>query len=86
MRIHVLRLPLVEMGGIHEEPFALIVDQFQPGVTSEETAARERTVTMFAEQAGARALWVTEQTVEIVEQPVPAVLDTVADVDDLLEF
>ncbi|WP_431928564.1 hypothetical protein [Nonomuraea jabiensis] len=80
MRIHVLRLPLVEMGGTHEEPFALIVDQFHGAPESQQT------LMTFAEQAGARALWVTEETVEIVEQPVPAVLGTVALDDDLLEF
>ncbi|MEV1167357.1 hypothetical protein [Nonomuraea sp. NPDC049784] len=77
MRIHVLRLPLVEMGGIHEEPFALIADQFHGD------AACQQTLMAFAEQAGARALWVT---VEIVEPPVPAVLDTVALDDDHLEY
>jgi hypothetical protein len=72
VRIQVLRLPLVELGGIHEEPFALIADQF------EGSPECQKTLKAFADQAGARAMWVTEESVEIVEQPVPAVLETVA--------
>ena len=54
VRIHVQRLPLIELGGVHEEPFALIVDQFHGEPECQQT------LTTFAEQAGARALWVTE--------------------------
>jgi hypothetical protein len=76
VRIQVLRLPLVELAGIHEEPFALIADQFDGAPESQQT------LMAFAERAGARALWMTEQTVEIVETPVPALLETLATDDD----
>ncbi|GAB2918567.1 hypothetical protein ACFMQL_20465 [Nonomuraea fastidiosa] len=75
MRIQVLRLPLIEMGGIHEEPFALIVDQAQPG---EDLA----TLTEFSEKIGARAMWVTEQTVEVVEPATSQWVEAVATDDD----
>ncbi len=76
MRIQVLRLPLVEVAGIHEEPFALIADQFNGAPESQQT------LMAFAEQAGARALWMAGETVEVVETPDPAVLETLAADDD----
>ncbi|SDL73683.1 hypothetical protein SAMN05421874_12841 [Nonomuraea maritima] len=79
MRIQVLQLPLIEMGGIHEEPFALIVDQAQPGDDTE-------SLNDFSEKIGARAMWVTEQTVEVVEPAPPQWIDAVAADDDHPEY
>ncbi|MEQ4717898.1 hypothetical protein [Nonomuraea sp. B19D2] len=73
MRIQVLRLPLIELGGVSEEPFALIVDQAQ----YENGGWSEPALAVFAEQIGARGIWVTNQTVEIVEPELPNVVDHV---------
>ena len=82
MRIQVLRLPLIEMGGINEEPFALIVDQFQPG----DGGQCEKSLYEFSEKIGARAMWTTEQTVEVVEPAPPEWLEAVATDDDHPEY
>ncbi|MGR6915406.1 hypothetical protein ACU635_14270 [[Actinomadura] parvosata] len=73
MRIQVLRLPLLELGGVSEEPFALIADQVQRDVG----AWSEPSLAEFAERIGARAVWVTDQTVEIVEPELPHIVDHV---------
>ncbi|MFC7582451.1 hypothetical protein ACFQYP_00575 [Nonomuraea antimicrobica] len=78
MRIQVLRLPLMEFGGVSEEPFALIVDQVQ----RDDNGWSEPAMAVFAEQIGARGVWVTGQTVEIVEPELPHVVDHVP-FDDL---
>ncbi|MEV4079738.1 hypothetical protein AB0J43_05535 [Nonomuraea fuscirosea] len=73
MRIQVLRLPLYELGGISEEPFALIVDQAPP----EGSEGSAPALAVFAEQIGARGVWVTPATVEIVESYLPDLVDHV---------
>lgn len=55
MRIQVLRLPLLELGGVSEEPFALIVDQVQ----RDDGDWSEPSLAVFAKQIGARGIWVT---------------------------
>ncbi|MEV1003419.1 hypothetical protein [Nonomuraea sp. NPDC050202] len=73
MRIQVLRLPLYELGGVSEEPFALIADQAPPEGDGWSMPA----LAVFAEQIGARGVWVTPQTVEIVDQFPPEIVDHV---------
>jgi DNA-binding transcriptional regulator YhcF (GntR family) len=62
MRIQVLPLPSVVVGDDVQEPFALIVDQHNSDM-DETTADAWRT---FKESAGARALLITPDTVEVV--------------------
>ncbi|TYB71230.1 hypothetical protein FXF51_01985 [Nonomuraea sp. PA05] len=73
MRIHVLRLPLYELGGVSEEPFALIVNQAPPEGDGWSMPA----LAVFAEQIDARGVWVTAHTVEIVDQFPPEIVDHV---------
>lgn len=79
MRIHVLRLPMYELGGVSEEPFALIVDQAGPPEEEEggEGGWSAPSLAVFAEQIGARGVWVTRETVEIVEPCLPELVDHV---------
>ncbi|WP_188197234.1 hypothetical protein [Nonomuraea sp. SYSU D8015] len=81
MRIQVLRLPLYEIGDISEEPFALIVDQAGPPEGDEgdgdDGGWSLPSLAVFAEQIGARGVWVTPATVEIVEPQLPDVVDHV---------
>jgi hypothetical protein len=73
MRIQVLRLPLYELAGVSEEPFALIVDQ----APAEGDDWSLPSLAVWAEQIGARGVWVTAQTVEIVEPHLPNLIDYV---------
>ncbi|MGW4800760.1 hypothetical protein ACWEPC_50915 [Nonomuraea sp. NPDC004297] len=77
MRVQVLRLSLYEIGGVSEEPFALIMDQ----APAEGDGWSTPTLAVFAEQIGARGVWVTGQTVEIVEPHLPDVVDHLLAVD-----
>ncbi|WP_327090274.1 hypothetical protein OIE66_06530 [Nonomuraea sp. NBC_01738] len=60
---------------MHEEPFALTVDQVPVN------PACQQALMTFAEQTGTRALWATKET---VESAVPAVMETPAADDDHL--
>ncbi|NRQ34504.1 hypothetical protein HII36_22015 [Nonomuraea sp. NN258] len=73
MRIQVLRLPLYEIGGVAEEPFALIVDQ----APDEGDGWWMPSLAVFSEQGGARGVFVTGHTVEIVEPQLPDLVDHV---------
>lgn len=82
MRIQVLRLPLYELGGVSEEPFALIVDQVGPPEEENDNDGDQGgwslpSLAVFSEQIGARGVWVTGRTVEIVEPYLPDVVDHV---------
>jgi hypothetical protein len=72
MRIQILPLPAVMVGDDLQEPFAVIVDQFEWPI-DESASAKWR---QFKEQCGARAVLVEPETVEIVDRdaepaPVP---------------
>lgn len=64
MRIQILPLPSVVVGDDVQEPFALIVDQYDADV-DEQMAEGWRT---FKENCGARALLITPDTVEVVDR------------------
>ncbi|GIH91960.1 hypothetical protein ACFFMN_33870 [Planobispora siamensis] len=64
MRIQVLNLPSVVVGEDVQEPFALIVDQAGTAAEVDHNLAR---LTTFATQIGAQGLFVTQETVEIVD-------------------
>ncbi|TMR90605.1 hypothetical protein [Nonomuraea basaltis] len=68
-----LRLPLMGLGRVSEEPFALIVDQAPP----EGDGRSMPSLAVWAEQIGARGVWVTPETVEIVEPDLPEIVDHV---------
>ena len=64
MRIQILPLPSVVVGDDVEEPFALIVDQHDSDV-DQQTADEWH---QFKTSAGARALLITPDTVEVVDR------------------
>ena len=64
MRIQILPLPAVMVGDDLQEPFAVIVDQFEWPI-DESASAKWR---QFKEQCGARAVVVDPGTVEIVDR------------------
>jgi len=64
MRIQILPLPSAVVGDDAQEPFALIVDQHNADM-DETTADAWRT---FKDNAGARALLITPDTVEVVDR------------------
>lgn len=73
MRIQILPLPSVVVGDNVEEPFALIVDQHDSDMDQQTADEWQR----FKDSAGARALLITPDTVEVVDryadaQPAPS--------------
>jgi hypothetical protein len=66
MRIQILPLPAVVVGDVVDEPFAIVVDQFNNERLNigGEMAGWDA----FREACGARALHITEDTVEIVDR------------------
>ncbi|MEV7013307.1 hypothetical protein [Streptosporangium sp. NPDC051022] len=73
MRIQILTLPSVVVGENVEEPFALIVDQCGPVTVpaSNDAEIWQR----FKQDCGARAILVTDETVEIVDPYLQHVAD-----------
>lgn len=70
MRIQVLPLPLVTReDGQHEEPFALIIDQYN-GPYGRRTGFIDA-AEQFRDDCGARSVLVTEETVEVVAPRLP---------------
>ncbi len=72
MRIQILPLPSVVVGEVVEEPFALIVDEFD-GLPSEAEAAQW---SKFAKDCGARAVAFSGKTVDVVN---PYISDLIPD-------
>ena len=66
MRLQILELP--EGSGDDRPPFVLIVDQYEPVEASPEKLLRHQDV---AEQIGARAVLVFEETIDIPANDVP---------------
>lgn len=64
MRIQILPLPSVMVGDDMEEPFALIVDQHDADLDQQTADEWQR----FKTSAGARALLITPDTVEVVDR------------------
>jgi hypothetical protein len=64
MRIQILPLPSVVKGDDVEEPFAIVVDQFEHPIDESATARWQQ----FKEQCGARAVLVDPGTVEVVDR------------------
>lgn len=72
MRIQILPLPSYMVGDDMEEPFALIVDGCQYDnlelVPSDVRVAALDRWKRFGEEDGARAVFVTDETIEVVSQ------------------
>ncbi|MEU4574847.1 hypothetical protein [Nonomuraea sp. NPDC023979] len=64
MRIQILPLPTVVKGDDVEEPFALIVDQHDVDMDEQTAEQWDR----FKTSAGARALLIVPDTVEVVDR------------------
>ncbi|WP_326642928.1 hypothetical protein OG884_05910 [Streptosporangium sp. NBC_01755] len=64
MRIQILPLPHVVVGEVVEQPFALVVDQYDAPTTEEEFDLWQH----FKQECGARAVLVTPETVEVVDR------------------
>ncbi|MFD9949700.1 hypothetical protein ACFWYW_55560 [Nonomuraea sp. NPDC059023] len=71
MRIQILPLPSVQVGDDMTEPFALIVDQCEYESLQHVTPAARETLNAawkrFAEECGARSIFVTDDTVDVVD-------------------
>lgn len=85
MRVQILPLPSVVVGDNVEEPFALIVDQHDSDMDQQTADEWQR----FKDSAGARALLITPDTVEIVDrhaEPAPkeAPAETTTVIDGVL--
>ena len=72
MRIQLLLLPLVEIDeNRHDQPFALVVDQYD-GATSEERLEQDAVAWgAFARECGARSIMVTPETVDVPAETCP---------------
>lgn len=65
MRIQILPLPSVVVGDDVEQPFALVIDQWKSPLPPEEVMAGWY---RFRDECQARAILVTEETVEVVDR------------------
>ncbi|MEU4410730.1 hypothetical protein AB0F88_40020 [Streptosporangium sp. NPDC023963] len=65
MRIQILPLPSVVVGDDVQEPFALVVDQWRSPLSPDEFMAGWH---KFRDECGAKAVFVTEDTAEVVDR------------------
>ncbi|WP_326646657.1 hypothetical protein OG884_18665 [Streptosporangium sp. NBC_01755] len=91
MRIQIFPLPHVVVGEVVEQPFALVVDQYDAPTTEEEFDRWQH----FKQECGARAVLVTPETVEVVDryaepaapqEPVSGNADALRDLARLAEY
>jgi len=90
MRIQILPLPSVVVGDDVEEPFALVIDQWETDADASDATRTMRAMAwqQFREECGARALIATSETVEVVDRyaETPEGSDTERDVAALADF